>query len=107
MTTVTLTHEKIREAAATSPEAKKALQVLAPEAFEPVYLLKDNWSDEGKAFKDAARALGLQSGSMQVLDGALPGSTRQGFYLSSDYRWELKTTPYGGYALLPHPKEAR
>ena len=51
MTTVTIDIDKVKAAAATSPEAKKALRVLCPEAFvservRGVEPLSSDWKSE-------------------------------------------------------------
>jgi hypothetical protein len=82
---ITLDAEKIRKAAETSPEAAKALKILAPAAFEaqPVEL-----KDDGayRQFNEATRKLGLEDLQIRAC-GNLAGKS---FYLGSEFKWTIE-----------------
>lgn len=99
MTTLTLDVQKIRDAAATSPEARKALEVLAPEAFEPE-VVRVKTEDEDLAgyrdFRDAARR--VMGGYMAPRNcGSLKG---QGLFLDQAYSWSIEVDDEGVQVLV-------
>lgn len=97
MNTVTIDIDKVKAAAATSPEAKKALQVLCPEAFELPYVTFEGFKpflcDNGR------------EGAMNVRQyGSLAG---RGLFLSSLYVWEIVVDDMGESVLTARRKEGR
>lgn len=83
----TPTADQIREAAATSPEAKAALMRLFPEVFAPKALSMANVNY--RAFLEAFRDTPL-AGSIDV------AASRDGLYLNNppDHQWDFTPAPW-------------
>ena len=114
MSTVTITEERVLEAAAKCSTAKAVLQTLFPEVFEKkeaekktintINLLTSSGS--GKIFtQDASIRAGFKNNEfMQVrISGELAG---QGFYLQSNntFDWKLTRDWSGALVLIPYFK---
>lgn len=87
--TVTLDIDKVKAAAATSPEAHKALRVLCPEAFEPERVRIDDttWGT----------LLGVR------IYGNLAG---RGAWLDTGFTWTIETDSEGELVLTARRKES-
>ena len=81
------TKEQILEAAATSPEAKQALEKLFPEYFG-IYVPKI----KSICFPDGSRCI----------ENSIDNKDR--FWLNGEYNWSIEKDPAGGLYLIPTKK---
>jgi hypothetical protein len=84
------TKEQILEAAATSPEAKQALEKLFPEYFKNIITIEG-----GKFFICDSLALSIEEGKF--------GNKDVEFHLESSFDWVMKPSSLG-YQLIPTKK---
>lgn len=72
------TKEQILEAAATSPEAKSALEKLFPQYFGPEYMAWDSSRISAEKFPDAVREFTQRTGvNMRVTNGLARGEAKK------------------------------
>ncbi len=98
MESLTITKEKVLEAAAKCATAKEVLKTIFPEAFkEEKEICLSN--------KINRRELERITHAM-ISISCLSGTEDKSFYLTNDFNWEFKPHPQvmGGYLLIPTKK---
>jgi hypothetical protein len=101
MSTVTIALEKVREAAQTSPEARRALEVLCPEAFGPTLLSLADGRKTQDALDTITTSWGIgHSAWCRRGVGSYKGKGIFLGYGTGRYKYSVKTDDEGAQVLI-------
>lgn len=105
MNTVTIDVAKVKAAAATSPEARRALEVLCPEAFVPqrVPLQMEARGEKAAELERLFRNAGWGDTTIRRV-GNLAG---QGLWLHDAFTWAIEQDDKGESVLVAYWKESK